>query len=181
MSNEEVIKNNDSGRSFSTVSVVQIILIVAALIITVVGLIRNADIYRAIIYSGQCILCVLVLITGIFQLKAENKKILNAALYLYVFLEALRAALLNTTGIHHIVAIIARLILILLACNCVLLTEKLDKKTALGLVILEILLYVVFLTGFPGVMLGRMNRFMPLAGVLIAGSVTLLMIDKEKE
>ncbi len=49
------------------------------------------------------------------------------------------------------------------------------------MVILEIVLYLVFLVGFPGVMLGHLNRFLPLVGILIAGSIALLQKGKNSQ
>ncbi len=56
-----------------------------------------------------------------------------------------------------------------------------SEKISLGMVILEIVLYIVFLVGFPGVMLGHLNRFLPLVGVLIAGSIALLQKGKNSQ
>lgn len=47
--------------------------------------------------------------------------------------------------------------------------------SAVSVIALEIVLYLVFLFGFPGIMLGLLNRFLPLAGVLIAGSIFILI------
>ncbi len=44
---------------------------------------------------------------------------------------------------------------------------------------LEVLLYVVFLIGFPGVLLGQLNKFMPLVGILIAGSIAFIQEKAE--
>lgn len=46
------------------------------------------------------------------------------------------------------------------------------------MVLLEIILYGVFILGFPGVMLGHLNAVMPAVGVLIAASVALLLRGK---
>jgi hypothetical protein len=44
-------------------------------------------------------------------------------------------------------------------------------KIAISVVVLEVALYLVFLFGFPGIMLGHLNRFLPLVGVLITASM----------
>ena len=83
------------------------------------------------------------------------------------------------------ISALAKFILAVLACNCVLVAERMEKgsseKISLGMVILEIVLYIVFLVGFPGVMLGHLNRFLPLVGVLIAGSIALLQKGKNSQ
>ena len=59
----------------------------------------------------------------------------------YALLEALRAALLNTDGVNPWVGALAKFILAVLACNCVLVAERIEKgsseKISLGMVILE--------------------------------------------
>ena len=162
----------DISKKIKAMKIVQIIMIIAAFALTVYGLIRNIDIFRAIIYGGQCIECILILIFGVLKFKDDSGKIFKGVLISYALLEALRAAILGTTGVHSIVGMLARFILTLLACASILAAERIGqasfKNAAIGMVVLEVLLYAVFLLGFPGVMLGRFNRFMPAVGVLIA-------------
>ena len=173
MGNEDVM-----GKKFDNKTIVSMIILVVAFAISVFGLIRNTDIYRGIIYFGQCLACVLIFAFGIMKFKDAESKIFKIVLISYALLEALRASLLNITGVHFIFGAIARFVLVCLACTCVLVADRMgnkpSKKMAIGMTILEIILYFVFLVGFPGVMLGRMNRFLPLAGVLIAASIALL-------
>lgn len=171
-------KEDVTGKKFDNKTIVSMIILVVAFAISVFGLIRNTDIYRGIIYFGQCLACVLIFAFGIMKFKDAESKIFKIVLISYALLEALRASLLNITGVHFIFGAIARLVLVCLACTCVLVADRMgnkpSKKMAIGMTILEIILYIVFLVGFPGVMLGRMNRFLPLAGVLIAASIALL-------
>ena len=173
MGNEDVM-----GKKFDNKTIVSMIILVVAFAISVFGLIRNTDIYRGIIYFGQCLACILIFAFGIMKFKDAESKIFKIVLISYALLEALRASLLNITGVHFIFGVIARFVLVCLACTCVLIADRMgnkpSKKMAIGMTILEIILYIVFLVGFPGVMLGRMNRFLPLAGVLIAASIALL-------
>ena len=167
MGNEDVM-----GKKFDNKTIVSMIILVVAFAISVFGLIRNTDIYRGIIYFGQCLACILIFAFGIMKFKDAESKIFKIVLISYALLEALRASLLNITGVHFIFGVIARFVLVCLACTCVLVADRMgnkpSKKMAIGMTILEIILYIVFLVGFPGVMLGSMIRFLPLAGVLIA-------------
>ena len=110
------------------------------------------------------------------------KIVINA----YACFEALRAALLNTNGVPSWGAFAARFLLAILACNCVLFAERLsDSKASIrmgyGLILFEILLYIVFAAGFGGLRYSRMARIMPLVGVMIAGSMVLFRKVKEDE
>lgn len=151
----------------------------AALVVSAVGLFRVANISRQIIYAGQVVIGLILLIQGVFHLKDGGLKYLKTVLYACAFLEALRATILITIGVNTVVGYVARFILIMLACSCVSTAERMGRKgveiAAASIIALEILLYLVFLFGFPGIMLGLLNRFLPLAGVLIAGSIFFLI------
>ncbi len=165
--------------------IAQIVLVAAALAISVLASVRSHELRRTIVYVGQALTCLLIIIFGVVKFKDRDRTFLRVILNCYAFLEALRAVLIITTGIAPVVAGITRLILILLACTSVLLSERLDKKDSAGLsiylVVLEVVLYLVFLLGFPGVLYGRINRFIPLSGVLIAGSIALFTIVKNQQ
>ena len=173
MGNEDVM-----GKKFDNKTIASLIILVVAFAISVFGLVRNTDIYRGIIYFGQSLACVLIFVFGAMRFKDSDGRIFKIILISYALLEALRASLLNITGVHFIFGVIARFILACLACTCVLIADRMGKrepgKIAICMMIFEIILYIVFLIGFPGVMLGRMNRFLPLSGVLIAASIALL-------
>ena len=150
-----------------------------ALILSAIGLVRVANSYRQIIYAGQALICIYLLINICLNLKKGGTGYLKVALYAYAVLEALRSSIIVTIGVIPIVGYEARFILIILACCCVLTAERLGREgkeiAALSIVILEIVLYLVFLLGFPGIMLGRLNRFLPLAGVLIGVTFFILI------
>ncbi len=177
MGNEDVM-----GKKYVNKTIVSMIILVVAFAISVFGLVRNTDIYRGIIYFGQCLACVLIFVFGTMRFKDSDGRIFKIILISYALLEALRASLLNITGVNFIFGVIARFILACLACTCVLVADRIGKrgsgKIAICMMILEIILYIVFLVGFPGVMLGRMNRFLPLSGVLIAATIALLQKDE---
>ncbi len=106
-------------------------------------------------------------------------------LYAYAALEALRVALIVTIGVSQIYGAIAKFLLVETACVSVLVAERMDTrnvdKFAVAMLVLEIALYLVFIIGFPGVMLGTINRFLPLVGVFIAGSVVLFIQAKNQQ
>ena len=181
MGNEEKSTTNRPG----TLAVIQIVMLICAFVIGVLGIIRITDMLRITIYACQCLTCIFILLFGVFKFKDPEGKLLKTVFLAYALLEGLRAALLNVTGVSFAVGVAARFILVLLACSCVLLSERAcketGKKTATEILVLEIILYVVFLAGFKGVMLGRINRFLPLVGVLIAGAIVLQYMGKEAD
>ena len=185
MNNEEVVEKYGVTKNFGIGIFLQMLLMAAALVLTLVGLFTSRDLNRTIIYVGQTASCVLIIVFGIFRFKDRDRKFLRVVLNSYALLEALRAALLSTDGIDFWVGALAKFILAVLACNCVLVAERMDQassvKISVGMVILEAVLYVVFLLGFPGVLYGHLNRFLPLVGVLIAGSIALLQKGKNMQ
>ena len=185
MDDKEIMKKYGITKGIGITIFIQMLLISAALVITIIGLTQISDTRRIIIYVGQAIASVLVFCLGIFRFKARNRKMLKIVINAYALLEALRAALLNTNGIDPLISYICRFLLAVLACNCVLVAERLDKrsgeKIAVGMVVLELALYIVFLIGFPGVTYGRLNRILPFVGILIAGSIALLQKAKNMQ
>lgn len=175
----------DAANKPGTATIIQGIMLITAFAICIVGIVRITDVYRIIIYAGQCLVCVALFLFGVLKFKDVDGKFLKITVISYALIEALRASLLNVTGVHFAVGVIARFILASLACTCVLMAERMDKesgkKTAIGMMVLEIILYVVFLAGFKGVLLGRINRFLPLIGVFIAGTIALLHREKNKD
>ncbi len=182
MSDRENMNNKDASKKFEFKTIIPIMLIAMAFIITIIGLVRNSDFFRALVYGFQSLACILILFFGMVRAKDNDGKIYKFVLFFYAVLEAFRSALLNTIGVKQLPAVMARFLLALLACACVLVAERIGTKkgvqTAIAMVVLEIMLYIVFLVGFPGVMLGHLNRFMPLVGVFIA--VSILLVQKER-
>ena len=152
---------------------------IAGLVLAIIGIIRIPLGNRVIVYALQGALCAFLIVQGLRHLKDGKRKYLRIALYIYACIEALRATLLITIGVNTIVGHVARFLMIIMACDCVLIAERMDKpeglKIAISLLILEIVLYLLFLFGFPGIMLGRLNRFLPLIGVLIAVGIVLAL------
>lgn len=165
--------------------IAQTVFVVAALILSGYACFRSHEIRRIIIYAGQALVCLLIIGFGTFKSKDENRKYLVFIINCYALLEILRAVLIITTGIEPVVSGITRLIMAVIACNCVILADRIDKKDSeiisIGIVALEVILYLVFIFGFPGVMYGRINKFIPLAGVLISGSIALFTKAKNQQ
>ena len=164
----------------------QIGLIVIALVLTIIGIIRSSDDpARWIVYIGQAVTCISIIVFGLRHIDQTDFKYFKIVINCYALFEALRAALLNTSGVAFLPAFLSRFILACLACCCVLFAERIETKDCLkfgyGLIGMEILLYIVFIIGFPGMMYGHLKRFMPLAGVLIAASIVLFRTVREKQ
>ncbi len=173
------VRNEKSGvfEKMKVGMIIQTVLVAAAVILSCYAGYRSHELRRTIIYAGQIVIGILIIIFGTVKFKEENRKFLSVIIYCYALLEVVRAVLIITTGIAPVIAGITRLVLVTIACCSMTLSERLGKKESeimsISIVILELILYAVFLLGYPGVMYGRINRFIPLTGVLIAGSIAL--------
>ena len=173
------VKDEKSGilEKLKVGMIIQTVLVAAAIILSCYAGYRSHELRRTIVYAGQIIVSALIIIFGTVKFKEDNRKFLSVIIYCYTLLEVVRAVLIITTGIAPVVAGITRLILVTNACCLMILSERLGKKESeimsISIVVLELALYLVFLLGYPGVMYGRINRFIPLTGVLIAGSIAL--------
>ena len=185
MSENVVTKNDGLSKKMRVAIIVQTVLVAAALILSCFACFRSHEPRRIIIYAGQAVVCLLIVIFGCIKYKDRDRKYLALILNCYAVLEILRAVLIITTGISPVISGITRLILSANACCLILLSERIRKKDSQVISILvvafEVALYLVFLLGFPGVMYGRINRFIPLAGVFIAGSIALFTRVKNEQ
>ena len=185
MTNEEVNEKYGITKGFGLIIMLAMLAIGGAFVITMIGLFRIGDLTRIVIYIGQAVCCLMIFDFGAFRFKNRDRKNLRIVLYAYAILETLRCSLLVIVGVKTWAGICARFILVLLACFCVMEAENTDKKKAewiaIALIVLEVALYIVFLLGFPGILKGRLNRFMPIVGVLIACSIFLLQKGKNKQ
>ncbi len=150
---------------------------IVALAIAVTGVVRVSDAPRITILSAQALLCIFIVI---MNFKTTGDKRLEWLKYLYVayaLIEAMRAALIVTTGVNPVVAALARFMLAVLAAASVQAADKLDTKecakTATAVVVVETILFLVFVFGFEGVMHGRINRVLQFTGILVTGSLGL--------
>ena len=169
----------DTKKKLNALVIMQVLLVLIAAVISVVGIIRAMpDYYRVVVYACQAVVCVFIAVFGIRRIKDDDFSRFRIIINAYAFFEAIRAAILNTNGVPFWAAFTARFLLAILACNCVLFAERLsDSKESMrigyGLIVLEILLYIVFAAGFAGLRYSRVAMIMPLVGVLIAGSMVL--------
>ncbi|MBR3306809.1 MAG: haloacid dehalogenase-like hydrolase [Lachnospiraceae bacterium] len=163
----------------------QLLLLSGGMVLSLAGIMRSAGIRRIFVYAGQGGLSLALIFYGFLGFKRQDRKGLSLLLHIYAGIEGLRAALLSSNGVGEMTTVIARFILVLLAGSCLILGECLEKKSsekaAVNLVILETLLYVVYLVGYPGMMYGHLTRFLPLAGVFIAGSLALFVRAKNAQ
>ena len=163
----------------SVVKYVSLVLAAAALALSLVGVVRVANIYRQIIYLGQALVSGCLLIQQIIHLKNDQKGYLKTILYAYAIVEALRATVLITVGVNMIAGYVSKFILVALACCCVIAAERIGSKgaeaAAYCIIAFELIVYCVFLGGFPGIMLGLLNRFLPLVGIFISASLCILI------
>ncbi len=171
-------KNVEVSGKEGVIKYLPIALTAVALVLSAVGLFRVFNIYRQIIYAGQALICAYMLVMMGMHLKDGSRNYLKAVLYAYAVLEALRATILVTIGVNTIVGYVARFILIVLACCSVAAAERIGQSgsrvAALCIVVLEVALYLVFLFGFPGIMLGMLNRFLPLVCLFMSLSRCIL-------
>ena len=182
MNDQEVKEKYGISGKMRVGLIVQTVLLAIAFGISVVGIIRNISMYREMIFFGQGVICAALIYFGIFKFKDRDRDYLKVILMGYAFLEAIRAALLNTNGINPAIAGLARFVLVVLAICYVVIAERIEKKDserlALAMVGFEAVLYLIFIFGFPGMMYGRLNRIYPLVGLLISGSIAIFIKAK---
>ena len=119
---------------------------------------------------------------GIYYFNKKDSKYFKSLVISYALLEAIRVSLLQTGGIAEIYSFLAKFILVLLALDAALLSERLEKKEglylALTMVGLEILLYVIFIIGFPSVRTRLLYMIVPVVGILMAGSMCIFVTGR---
>ena len=90
--------------------------------------------------------------------------------------------MLQTGGIPEIYSFLAKIILVLLAVDAALLSGRIEEKKGLRLALimvgLEILLYVIFIVGFPAVRTKLLYMIVPLVGILMAGSMCIFVTGR---
>jgi hypothetical protein len=100
----------------------------------------------------------------------------------YALLEAIRVSLLQTNGITEIYGFFSKFILVLLTLDAALLSERTEKKEGLYLSLtmvgLEILLYNIFLLGFPAVKTRLLYIAVQWVGILMSGSMCIFVTGR---
>lgn len=164
----------------------QLIVMTGALIISLFGVFTSLDLvnslHRLIVYGGQAAVCLATIIFGVYYFGKRNTKYFKSLVIGYALLEAIRVSLLQTDGIAGIYDFLAKFILALLVLDAALLSERIETKKglylALTMVGLEILLYIIFLMGFPAVRTRLLYLIVPLVGILMAGSMCIFITGR---
>ena len=165
---------------YKNVIIKQGIILLPAFIISIVGIVTSLGAgVRLTIYAVQTLLCIVM--AGCCILYQKRPVLFKYAIYFYAFLQTLRAALLQTQGVELFPSACAKALMIISAMLCILLSERLNKKKdsiCISAVIAacEVLLYVVFLVGFPAVRTSRLYIVFPLSGILVAVSLLITII-----
>ena len=186
MENKGFIKKYNITKKTGILMLLQMILLTCALVISLFGVVKSLDLVnsfnRIIIYGGQALICCATILFGIYYFNKSNTKYFKKIIMAYALLEAVRVSLLQTNGITEIYGFLSKFILVLLALDAALLSERTEKKEGLHLsltmVVLEIILYIIFLVGFPAVRTRLLYMIVPLVGILMAGSMCIFITGK---
>ena len=186
MNNKEIIEKYSITQKTGVLILLQIILMAGALIISLFGVFTSLDLVndlnRLVVYGGQAAICMATIVFGVYYFNKEEPKFFKSLVIGYALLEAIRVSLLQTGGIVGIYSFLAKFILVLLALDAALLSERYEKKEglrlALAMVGLEILLYLIFIVGFPAVRTRLLYMIVPLVGILMAGSMCIFVTGR---
>ena len=165
------------GGGIAVMMQIQMVLIGLGLILSGYGIACSIDSpRRLIIYILQAVVCVTILFFGLFRFHTSETVFFKTVIYAYAMLEAVRCALLSTYGVSEWAGIMARLLLVALACGLVILAEHLGEKKysnlAYLLVFLETSLFLVFALLFSTD--GRLLfKVLPMVGILICASICI--------
>ena len=156
---------------------IQMIIVGIGLIITGYGIINSFDsTKRLVVYILQAFACLAILLFGLFHFNKKKAAFFKGVVYSYALLEGVRCALLSTSGVDGWAAIMARLLLVALACGLVLLAEHLGERKycnlAYLLIFFEAALFLIFALMFATN--GRLLfKILPVVGVLICTSICI--------
>ena len=129
MGKEEKRKKYGIGGGIAVMMQIQMIIIGIALIITGYGIVSSFDSgKRLVVYLLQACTCITILVFGLFHFHKKKMSYFKGVVYAYALLEAVRCALLSTTGIDAWAGILAKLLLVALSCGLVMLAEHLGEK-----------------------------------------------------
>ena len=179
MENKEVIKRYGIRKNTGIAMLVQVFLVMVALIFTMIGVYKanEAKMNITIVYISQAVEFISIIIFGLVNFKNKKVKDFKLIINAYAIFLALQASLLNVTGYSNIIAVLMRFIIIILACNCVLFSERLERKDSVYIsyasVALEVALYIVFLVGVPDSWGNNLIRGLMFSGVIMSGSICL--------
>lgn len=186
MNNKEMIEKYGLSKKTGVSILLQLLLMAVALIISLFGIFKSLDLVntlnRLIVYGGQAAICLATIVFGVFYFGEKDTRYFKSLVIAYALLEAIRVSLLQTGGISDIYSFLAKFILVLLAVDAALLCAKLEEKAGLYLSLtmvgLEILLYIIFIIGFPAVRTSLLYMIVPLVGILMAGSMCVFVTGR---
>ena len=186
MNNKEMIEKYNITKKTGFSILLQLILMTGALIISLFGIFTSLDLVndlnRLIVYGGQAAICLATIVFGVYYFNKKDTKYFKSLVIGYALLEAIRVSLLQTGGISGIYSFLTKFILVLLALDAAFLSERLEKKEGLRLALtmvgLEILLYLIFIVGFPAVRTRLLYMIVPLVGILMAGSMCIFVTGR---
>ena len=185
MGKEEKRKKYGISGGIAVMMQIQMVIIGLALSITGYGIISSFDSpKRLVVYALQACTCLTILIFGLFHFHKKKMAYFKGVIYVYALLEGVRCALLSTNGIDEWAGILAKLLLIALACGSVLLAAHLGEKKysnlAYLLIFFEAALFLLFALRFATD--GRLLfKVLPVVGVLICASICLFNEAKIKQ
>lgn len=186
MENKKFIKKYNITKKTAILILFQMVLLTCALVISLFGIFKSLDLVnnlnRIIIYGVQALICCITILFGIYYFNKTNTKYFKIIIMSYALLETLRVSLLQTNGITEIYGFLSKFILVLLALDAALLSERTERKEGLYLSLtmvgLETILYIIFLVGFPAVRTRLLYMIVPLVGILMAGSMCIFITGK---
>ena len=189
MNNKEMIEKYNITKKTGITILLQIIMMTGTLFISLFGVFTSLDLInnlnRLIVYGGQAAICLATIVFGVYYFHKQDTKYFKSLVLAYALLEAIRVSLLQTGGIAESYSFLAKFILVLLALDAAFLYERLEKKEglylALAMVGLEILLYVIFIIGFPAVRTRLVYMIVPLVGILMAGSMCIFVTGRAEQ
>jgi hypothetical protein len=186
MNNNEMTEKISLSKKTRVSILIQLILTAVALIISLFGVFKTLDLVndlnRLIVYGGQAAICVATIVFGVYYFGKNDTKYFKSLVFSYALLEAIRVSLLQTGGIEGIYSFLAKFVLVLLVLSAAFLFDRLEKKEGLKLSFimlgLEILLYVIFIVGFPAVRTNLLYMIVPLVGILMSGSMCVFVTGR---
>lgn len=186
MNNKEMIEKYNLSKKTWVSILVQLILMTVALVISLFGVFKSLnlvnDLNRLIVYGGQAAICLETIVFGVYYFGKNETKYFKNLVMGYALLEAIRVSLLQTGGIEEIYSFLAKFVLVLLVLCAAFLSDRLEEKEGLKLSFimlgLEILLYIIFIVGFPAVRTSLLYMIVPLVGILMSGSMCVFVTGR---
>lgn len=186
MESKEIIKEYSITKKTAVLIMIQMALIIGAFALSIVGIINSSDISkginRLVIYAGQALTCFAIVLFGIHFFNRKENKYFRSVIIAYALLEALRVSLINTDGVGGVASFLVKFILVILTLDAALLSDRIDRKEgrylSLTMVGLEIVLYLVFIIGFPVVRTKVLYMLLPFVGILMSGSMCLFVTGR---